>query len=209
MSSTTAFVGLGLRLKAVSRWRLDQLLVWGIKLLATLRTYFRPHNIYKPLKENELRVLALFPPRTNRLDEPVHCSLHHVSLEHTPEYKKWERQADPNLRLYKKARAWVKYVKDQKSEGNLYFQRNGAVRHAWGDYATLSYSWGLGIQDHWIIIDGQYVAVTESLYLAMRAIRQGGLHVESPTHPKWRLWVDALCINQEEILPSKAGKFAE
>ncbi|PVH70009.1 hypothetical protein DL98DRAFT_598169 [Cadophora sp. DSE1049] len=198
MSSTTAFVGLGLRLKAVVRWPLDRLLVWGIKLLASLRTYFRPQIIYKPLGFNELRVLALYPPLTDRLDEPVYCSLHQVSLEHTPEYKTWEEQSDPNLRLYKKTRAWVKYVEARKVEGDPYFQRNGAMRHAWGDYATLSYSWGLGIQDHWVIIDGQFVAVTESLYLAMRTIRQGGLHVESPTHPKCRLWVDALCINQQD-----------
>ncbi|KAK0103167.1 hypothetical protein ONS95_014965 [Cadophora gregata] len=197
MSSTTAFVGLGLRLRAVGRWPLDRLLVWGIKLLASLRTYFRPQIIYKPLGANELRVLAIYPPLTNRLDEPVHCSLHHVALEHTPEYKNWEKQSDPNLHLYKKTRAWVKYVEARKAEGDPYFKKNGAMRHNWGDYVTLSYSWGLGIQDHRVIIDGQFVAVTESLYLAMQTIRQGGLHVKSPTHPKFRLWVDAICIDQQ------------
>ena len=156
----------------------------------------RPQIIYKPLRTNELRVLALYPPLTNRLDEPVRCSLHHVSLEHNTEYKTWEKQSDPDLCLYKKTRAWVKYVEAQKSEGNPYFQRNGAMRHAWGDYLTLSYSWGLGIQDHSVIIDGQYVAVTESLYLAMRTMRKGGLHIKSSTHSKFLLWVDAICIDQ-------------
>ncbi|KAH6719478.1 heterokaryon incompatibility protein-domain-containing protein [Leptodontidium sp. MPI-SDFR-AT-0119] len=194
MSQTTAFVGLGLRLKAVGRWPLDRLLVWGIKLLASLRTFFNPHVIYKPLETNDLRVLALCSPLTSRTDEPVRCSLHHVSLEHAARYKDWEGQADPTLRLYKKTRAWIKYARDKKAEGDPDFVRSGAFRYAWGDYMTLSYSWGVDTGNSWIIVDGRYVAVTESLDLALRSIQESLSAQDSI-----RLWVDAICINQQDI----------
>src|ERR1700734_440434 len=60
-------------------------------------------------------------------------------------------------------------------------------------YVALSYVWGAPIFDHVITVDGHPFAVTGNLHAALASqssrIRDEGNH----------LWVDAICINQEDI----------
>lgn len=88
--------------------------------------------------------------------------------------------------MQKKTKAWYAYRESQQKAGILC-----PPRYPWGDYCALSYCWGTGVRSHEIIVNGQVFAVTETLESALRSVRGDwdGL----------RLWVDALCINQEDI----------
>jgi len=75
---------------------------------------------------------------------------------------------------------------------------SGHIEHSsWGynsgkSYEALSYVWG-DIRDSAIIlVDGRIVSVTKSLETALR-------HLRYPDKPR-TLWVDYVCINQEDIL---------
>ncbi|PKS06248.1 hypothetical protein jhhlp_006994 [Lomentospora prolificans] len=59
------------------------------------------------------------------------------------------------------------------------------------EYEALSYTWGDKANPETILLDGQHVPVTTNLYAALRALRQ-------PTRPR-QLWIDALCINQQDV----------
>lgn len=133
-----------------------------------------------------MRLLDIHPPLTTRSDELLRCTLHHVSLEYSPAYIAWEAQADPDLRLYKKTKAWYAYRKSQRDAGIPC-----PLRYTWGDYIAPSYCWGNGVHSHQIILNGRIVAVTETLESALRSV--GG---------EWgnlKLWADALSINQDDI----------
>jgi hypothetical protein len=78
--------------------------------------------------------------------------------------------------------AWFKEALARKTEG---------FRYVWGDYMALSYSWGSGVRSHEIILNNQIFPVTETLDSALRSLRSD----KSPL----RLWVDALCINQDDL----------
>ncbi|KAI1382911.1 HET-domain-containing protein [Hypoxylon trugodes] len=67
-------------------------------------------------------------------------------------------------------------------------------RYTWGDFVALSYVWGDQSIRKEIYVDGVPVSVTASLESALRELRnhmriQQGFYV----------WVDALCINQEDL----------
>jgi hypothetical protein len=58
------------------------------------------------------------------------------------------------------------------------------------EYDALSYAWGTAISPHRTLVDGIPIAVTESLDLGLRRLRQ---------HDHCTLWIDALCINQQDV----------
>ncbi|KAK3335505.1 heterokaryon incompatibility protein-domain-containing protein [Cercophora scortea] len=59
-------------------------------------------------------------------------------------------------------------------------------------YEALSYAWGDATKTRLIICDGQPLRVANNLYHALRSLR----HVARPR----LLWIDALCINQENVV---------
>ena len=59
------------------------------------------------------------------------------------------------------------------------------------DYHALSYTWGSGAKTKSITLSGQSFAVSETLYSALIHLRQSNL--------RRAIWVDAICINQNEI----------
>ena len=59
-------------------------------------------------------------------------------------------------------------------------------------YEALSYTWGTNLKTHVIRIGKEAQTVTENLSLALKALRY--------PDKKRTLWVDALCINQDDIL---------
>jgi hypothetical protein len=60
------------------------------------------------------------------------------------------------------------------------------------DFHALSYTWGNGDQDRFIVIDGKGFLVAENLQLALWRLRLPDRSVF--------LWIDAICINQRDIL---------
>lgn len=135
-------------------------------------------------------MLKLLPPLTNRISEPVRVTLDHVSLEHTPAYKTWDQQADPNLRLWKRYRAWATHVGEKLDKEKDWFEQ--LKRFEWGEYIALSYTWGPSDPPCYIILNGRYFPVSQNLEAALRAARVGW-------DQKLVLWVDALCINQSNL----------
>lgn len=57
-------------------------------------------------------------------------------------------------------------------------------------YEALSYVWGCSNKHYWISVDGCDLAVTENLHAALSSLRGSFLDR--------MLWVDAICINQED-----------
>ncbi|KAI0891820.1 heterokaryon incompatibility protein-domain-containing protein [Annulohypoxylon nitens] len=67
-------------------------------------------------------------------------------------------------------------------------------RFDWGDFATLSYTWGDPNVTEDILVNDETVKVRKNLADAFRVFRQHNWF--RPIH--YGLWVDALCINQED-----------
>lgn len=68
-------------------------------------------------------------------------------------------------------------------------------RYPWGEYVALSYVWGNSDNMREISINGKPVQVTKNLESALRILRD-----KLPMRLGVRLWVDALCINQKDIM---------
>ncbi|KAG4441173.1 hypothetical protein IFR05_003344 [Cadophora sp. M221] len=71
-------------------------------------------------------------------------------------------------------------------------------------YEALSYEWGPEAKDpFWILVDGEHCKVRKNLFDALRALRL-------PTQSRL-LWIDALCINQEDTTERnhQVGKMGE
>ena len=64
------------------------------------------------------------------------------------------------------------------------------------DYQALSYTWGSPERCRQITIDGKVVGITQNLYDALHDLQQ--LRLQHLDNSEWTLWVDALCINQED-----------
>ncbi|KAF2750086.1 HET-domain-containing protein, partial [Sporormia fimetaria CBS 119925] len=65
------------------------------------------------------------------------------------------------------------------------------------DYSALSYTWGDGTTTNHIIVDGKRIGCTANLHHALNDLRSNPWDVIKKT-PK-RIWVDAVCINQEDL----------
>jgi hypothetical protein len=71
---------------------------------------------------------------------------------------------------------------------------NSSSRFAWGDYEALSYAWGDRTQVAHIYLNGSLKEVSRDLEAALRA-----LHCLPETQLGMYYWIDALCINQDDI----------
>jgi hypothetical protein len=68
-------------------------------------------------------------------------------------------------------------------------------RYTWGDYVALSYTWGDASVTREIFVDDIPVSVTVNLYAALLQLRD-----HSRVRQGFRIWVDALCINQADLV---------
>lgn len=68
--------------------------------------------------------------------------------------------------------------------------RNVHLGDARVQYEALSYTWGSQIFQRFLLCEGKVLPVTQNLYDALKRLRQ-------PDRPTM-LWVDAVCINQED-----------
>src|SRR3569833_286637 len=60
------------------------------------------------------------------------------------------------------------------------------------EYDAVSYVWGDPQRRFSLVIDGQLLPITENLHIALRGLRLG--------HRSRTLWIDAICIDQADIL---------
>lgn len=66
--------------------------------------------------------------------------------------------------------------------------------YPWGDYLALSYAWGNLTEKRDIIVNGYLIAVGANLEAALRVLRD-----KRPIRAGYKIWIDALCINQQDI----------
>ena len=129
--------------------------------------------IYEALNaaKSEIRLLALHP--SSKDADSIVCELRKVELEQE-QGQITARSADRFKSLTPKA------VLDRLGP-----------RHQ-----ALSYTWGSSDKTGCIILNGHRFPVTKNLEAALRQLRQ----IDANTVPRTRWWIDAICINQEDVL---------
>ena len=128
--------------------------------------------VYKQLdvSRKEIRILAV----QNSLSEkdPIRCELVHVGLDDKP--------------------ATMRTPASMKAA------------HILRIYNTLSYTWGDPEKTGGVVIDGHQFPVTKNLEAALRAMRraksQAAYVPQTVNAPPSYWWIDAICINQDDIL---------
>lgn len=146
------------------------------------------------LQETRLISIIATPPVTEKvfhepgqqdraLTDIIRCRLDHVSL------------ADSEiLRLPKEG------ISDQ-SPSHLDWDESSSCgdapqwRYSWGDYVALSYAWGDVTNTRDITVNGHRIAVGANLEGALRVLRH-----KQPIRAGYKIWVDALCINQGDTV---------
>ena len=68
-------------------------------------------------------------------------------------------------------------------------------RYEWGDFMALSYTWGDPTNVREIMVNGQPFSVTLNLEACLRVLRR-----KDYIKAGWKVWIDAICINQEDII---------
>jgi hypothetical protein len=139
---------------------------------------------YSPLNEaeDEIRLVKIAPYALR--DSLVHCTLETVSLRaFTPSYQAFASQSNSTGR---------KRVVDWK---HAHYPRREERRFTWGDYAALSYVWGSPTDTRTMILNDRQIPVQKNLEIALRALSR-----RADFHGNHKLWIDALCINQHDLL---------
>jgi hypothetical protein len=155
---------------------------------------------YSPLNEdqNEIRLISFV--RESRESSLVHCNLVTISLKsYTPEYQTYASSLGSTATKRKVLAHWarIKFSTGglaNPDDMNSRVPIPGAYRFQWGDYAALSYVWGDENATSTIVINGRQTPVTTNVEVALRALRG-----RSDFEDGFKLWVDALCINQADF----------
>ncbi|KAF2439782.1 HET-domain-containing protein [Karstenula rhodostoma CBS 690.94] len=159
---------------------------------------------YRPLNTalDELRLISLLEPvsdhgsKPSALPSPEDDSLVHCVIEHYPlSEESWAQGA---ISQHRSAFLdWTTKIQTVESEAS---RRNGLddgkgrpdrLRFHWGDFVALSYTWGDAQDKKEIVVDGKKVKVQSNLEAALRV-----LQYKKPLRTGYRIWIDALCINQ-------------
>jgi len=169
---------------------------------------------YKPLDTTteEIRLITILPtpqdargrsssnPQKPNQENLIHCNLEHYSLAHN----NWSNidesgeGAAPSLdwvtedcqELSVDMAHTIPERKFGKTDG-MGVPKN---RFTWGDFVALSYAWGERDQKKEIVVNGKRVIVQANLEAALRVLQH-----KKPIKSRYRIWIDALCINQEDI----------
>ncbi|KAL9097856.1 MAG: hypothetical protein Q9165_000182 [Trypethelium subeluteriae] len=152
--------------------------------------------IYSTLVEefHQIRLVSILPC-IDSAAEPVSCKLETVSLlDLTSTYEAYISKAPTVRRKRHLLTKWVDLVSPAELDNGgvpAQFPSAKVHRFTWGDFATLSYTWGATNDTTSILLNGIEWPVTLNLEAALRALR--GLNC---FQDRFRLWVDAICINQ-------------
>jgi len=173
---------------------------------------------YGPLGKNEIRVLTILPEANGlpKVDGPIRCSLEHVSFKpptnltlpasdflHQQDVRKWP-EADIKCDfavLFKNKKHRLATIpsctavpEPAESSSDIVVNNHPPWRYDWGDYLALSYVWGPATLKRHIILNDLRFAVTDNLYHALHQLRSC-----RRMHEGFKLWVDAICINQDDV----------
>lgn len=151
---------------------------------------------YSPLNEyqDEIRLINILPYTGDTA--LVHCTLSTVSLKaHTPEYEKFlsTSSSSPGSKRERLGN-WAPIPSAPKSMiMDKHIPTKSQYRYVWGDYAALSYVWGGPSHTRRIVVNDQEIQVGHNLEVALRALSK-----RPDFQVGFKLWVDAICINQED-----------
>ena len=144
---------------------------------------------------DDIRVLTIANSPTP--SDHVHCTIERVSLQDIrDEYATHLASADVlGKPQRKKISLWgARHGLEEDSDAvQRHLPPESASRFSWGDFAALSYTWGSVRDRRDIVLNGQVTSVTRNLEAALRELAQQG-HFRG----RYKLWVDALCINQHD-----------
>jgi hypothetical protein len=161
--------------------------------MRTTRSHAGRAQLYWPLEEQQVRLLRIVPQPEG---STIRCRLHTVSLlDVSDEF----RTTNGDLRNSALRRDWIarSTVAHLAPMARIASQQPYAELHrfVWGDFASLSYVWGDQADRETVYVNDQPFQVTKSLERALRQFRREGLFSD-----KFMLWVDALSINQDNLL---------
>ncbi|KAL5329485.1 hypothetical protein ACEPPN_002999 [Leptodophora sp. 'Broadleaf-Isolate-01'] len=152
---------------------------------------------YFPLNENqdEIRLISILP-YGGRLSH-VECSIETVSLKSfNAQYHGFLSTSSSTGR--KRSLEWERLAclgGTNEMAQDKHNRNHPSHRFGWGDYAALSYVWGDAYDTVPIKMNGQEVHVQRNLEAALRILSS-----RAEFHGQYRLWVDALCINQNDAV---------
>ncbi|KAI5363328.1 Putative heterokaryon incompatibility [Septoria linicola] len=180
---------------------------------------------YTPLAEHEIRLITLQPTIDGADDSPIVCTLEHFGLAdssgtaQSPQHRsdtgaihRWpELEADLGydgvfkqegpVHRWKRMQLLIETLKNdtqrdsRKRSGCQVEQHDSApTRYLFGDYIALSYVWGSQDKRHAITLNGASFSVGRNLYCALIQLRR-----TTRIRQGFKLWVDAICINQNDI----------
>ena len=157
---------------------------------------------YKPIdaSRNEIRVLSFEP--SSRSDDlsglldralglgPLRLTLEHVSLDDwKPEYVRFRTERPTHWSSSQVGDAWCEQFEfEPRSAASDVFRT--IARFTWGEYTAISYMWGSPEETEAITINGAPVTVGKNLAAALGCLG---------SNPMYKIWVDAVCINQDDI----------
>ncbi|KAK2743174.1 heterokaryon incompatibility protein [Colletotrichum kahawae] len=172
---------------------------------------------YQALQGADIRLLTIEPLEDGEdFSAPIRCTLEHVDLEAAARASgfKGQNHVWPETESTHDVAAIFKDPEDAQTlvqvgddtkravEGSPDWKGNDndlPWRHDWGDFLALSYVWGPPTPVQHIILNGHQFPVGPNLFQALlhlrpnERIRQG-----------FKLWIDAICINQEDIAERSA-----
>ncbi|KAF2736483.1 HET-domain-containing protein [Polyplosphaeria fusca] len=162
-----------------------------------------PPPLYEGLDETrrEIRLLKVLAGTSDA--QIIHCRLETCSLDDiSPDYEGFESVSGPTDYTGRELIArWTTCHVPEPLASSAPLKRTNATKPAsmfhrfkWGDFAALSYVWGNPGDTRPIRLNDRHVRVTANLESALREFRQQGEFDGS-----FLLWVDALCINQEDL----------
>ena len=165
--------------------------------------------IYQTLDthRHHIRLITILPLVLNAPQSaPVECRLQDVCIddEHfTLAYKKFLSDKDA-LGAWKDPERLSELLSPGEELGewiNVSNPSNDATTHLpefryeWGDFMALSYTWGDPTIGREIFVNGHSFMVTKNVDDCLRALRR-----KQYTQAGWKYWIDAICINQEDVI---------
>lgn len=176
-------------------------------------------EIYRPLAPNEFRVLQLHPSDNDA--DTIHCSLQHVPL---PILSSPEPDASPTTLHKGHDRLWpeLQHARHTNDIFGFYLRQTSQTpstpepattpspwhaeadlslpwRFSWGDYIALSYVWGPTEPQQGMLLNDQPFSIGPALHDALLKLRKSERIKQG-----FRLWVDAICINQADLIERAA-----
>lgn len=147
-------------------------------------------------EQKELRLLTINP--TESTSQQINCSLGTYSLADTTlPYRNFVSAGTASdLTPSALLATWIEASQPRReinsAKQTLTFPRDTVShRFRWGDYAALSYCWGNPNDTTAILVNGVETQVTKTLAEALRCLARTCQFYE-----RFKLWVDALCIDQ-------------